>query len=452
MGIVYLGWDARLGRRVALKTLRAELARDAEYRERFLREARAAAALSHPNVTQIYFIGEEATQPFFAMEFLEGKSLEAILREEGKLPSTRAIDLVRQAAVGLKAAAARGIIHRDIKPSNLVLTADGTLKISDFGLAKMVVADASLTMAGEVLGSPNYLAPEQASGGAVDLRTDVYALGATLYELVTGRPPFDGPTPVSIILKHVREPLRSPRQLNPDLPIPVANLIQRMLAKRKEDRPRDYEVLLRELDRTRTLAEGARDGDLPAASPPPAPRSGSLTWLVVPVLFLLLAAGLGYVRHLKAKARAEASPAPAAAEPPGPGTTGGETRILTSSTEVAPPALAPRGIRGGLRISPRLPQNREAGRASLQFVENTHEITADGKLRVMGTVANTGAGGASTIRVRITLSGPAGEPLESTEVPLTPSLLGPRQSGTFEVFFPDPHQEVGIRTELNWTS
>jgi len=274
MGVVYRGYDARLNRNVALKTLKPELSLDPEFRERFLREARSAAALSHPNVTQIYFIGEEEGQPFFAMEFLEGKSLETLVREQGKLPPGRAAEMIRQAASGLRAAAARGIIHRDIKPSNLALTSDGTLKVTDFGLAKLAVGDAGLTLAGEVLGSPSYMAPEQASGHPADLRSDIYSLGATLYELVTGRPPFEGPTPISVILKHAREPVRNPRQLTPGLPYPLVILIQKMLAKRPEDRPQTYDALLRELDRLGAGA-AAESGRAPIGSGPPPPGPGS---------------------------------------------------------------------------------------------------------------------------------------------------------------------------------
>jgi len=461
MGIVYRGWDARLNRHVAVKTLRPEVARDPEYSERFLREARAAAALSHPNVTQIYFIGEEDGQPFFAMEFLEGKSLEALVREEGKLAPARAIDFIRQAATGLKAAAARGIIHRDIKPSNLVLASDGTLKVTDFGLAKLVVADAGLTMAGVVLGSPNYLAPEQASGGTVDVRSDIYSLGATLYEMVTGQPPYEGPTPVSIILKHAREPLRSPRQLNPDLPFPLAMLIQRMLAKRPEDRPRDYTALLRDLDRViaaksggaATLRLGAQEGAStlsPVSASAASVSSGS--WILIPILILALLGGWGLVR--RAHARTDATPpetrsetAPASAAP------GSETRVLASTSEVTPPDLGARSSgRRGIPLPPRLDRLREVARANLQFVENSHEITSEGRLRVMGSVANTGMGNASSIQIRIVLTDAAGRTLGATEVPLAPPLLGPHQSGRFEAFFPDPHEAVNIRTELNWNS
>jgi eukaryotic-like serine/threonine-protein kinase len=484
MGVVYRGWDARLSRPVAVKTLKPELAQQREYCERFLREARAAAALSHPNVCQIYFIGDEAGSPFFAMEYLEGRTLEGLTREEGKLPPERAIGLIRQAALGLKAAAARGIIHRDIKPSNLVLTPDGTLKVTDFGLAKLVVADAGLTMAGEVLGSPNYLAPEQASGAPSDLRSDIYSLGATLYELLTGRPPFEGPTPVSIILKHVREPVRSPRQFSPDLPFPLVALTQRMLAKRPEDRPRDYDALIRELDRISPATGGAetrRMGPAPVSerkAPEPPRGASSNSWIMVPILVLALLAGWGLVRQARARNRtadpsgsngapaaesrpedADSASSPGDAASPAGGAEGkgthsasSETKILAASTEVSPPSLGPVGGRRTFDLPPRLERLREAAHANLQFAENTHEITQDGRLRVKGSVANTGLGPASDIRIRVTLTDASGQILSTTEVPLSPTFLPARQSGTFEALFPDPHQSVNIRTELSWKS
>jgi serine/threonine protein kinase len=459
MGVVYRGWDASLGRNVALKTLKGDLAQDPGYRERFLREARSAAALSHPNVTQIYFIGEEAGQPFFAMELLEGKSLEALVREKGKLPPQQAVELIRQAASGLKAAAARGIIHRDIKPSNLVLASDGTLKVTDFGLAKLVLSsDAHLTMVGEVLGSPNYMSPEQASGRPADLRSDIYALGATLHELVTGRPPFDGPTAVSILLKHAREPLRNPRQICPDLPYPLAALIQKMLAKRPEDRPQSYDLLLRDLERLEEMKGGAAASRPPvaarsspdrSASPPTSSRSPG-TWILVPVLVLVLLGGWGLLRHLRAApASLESAEAPKDSALPAPS----GTQVLSSTSEVSPPDLgSPPGRLRGLGVAPRLERMREMSRASLQFVSNTHEFAADGRLRVMGSVVNSGLGGAASVRVRIVLSGSGGQILGTAEVPLTPSFLPPHQTGSFEAFFPDPHQPITIRTELSWNS
>jgi serine/threonine-protein kinase len=483
MGIVYQGWDARLNRSVAIKTLKPELAREPAFCERFLREARAVASLSHPNVTQIYYIGEEQGRPFFAMEFLEGKSLDALLRDEARIPPAHALDLIRQAAAGLKAAAARGVIHRDIKPSNLVLTKDGTVKVTDFGLAKLVVADSGLTLTGEVLGSPNYLAPEQASGAPADLRSDIYSLGATLYELLTGRPPYEGPTPVSIILKHAREPLRSPRQFRADLPLPVVTLIQRMLAKRPEDRPRDYDTLLREIDRA--LASPGATAPVPGtglSTAPPAPTrapSGlGTTWILIPIVALGLIAIWGFLRQSRLSAAApeprlqvvlraeEGSSNPAASlDPIGNGeaqedsdSTGSPgsratTQILSTTAEVAPPSAGTQGGRArSFDLSPRLDRLRAATRANLQFVENTHEITLDGRLLVKGSVYNSGLIPAADIKVRIILTDAEGAVVATAEATLSPPFLSAQQAGTFEAYFPDPHRSISIKAELTWNS
>ncbi|HEU5182727.1 MAG TPA: serine/threonine-protein kinase [Candidatus Polarisedimenticolia bacterium] len=466
MGIVYQGWDVRLNRAVAVKTLKPELAKEPGFCERFLREARAVAALSHPNVTQIYDIGEAEGRPFFAMEYLEGRPLDALLKEEGKLAPARASDLIRQAAVGLKAAAARGIIHRDIKPSNLVVTREGVVKVTDFGLAKMVVADSGLTLTGEVLGSPNYLAPEQASGAPADLRSDIYSLGATLYELVTGRPPFDGPTPVSIILKHVREPLRSPRQFSPDLPVPLVTLTQRMLAKRPEDRPKDYDTLIRELDRLLApigLPTPPARPARPEAAMPPGAGSWSGVWILLPIVALGVIALWGFLRqsHGETRLAPDAPPleasilkATSGAASPLPreeAETGGSgTKILSTSAEVYSPQgqSHPRAI----EMAPRLERLREIARANLQFVENSHEITLDGRLKVKGSVYNAGMGPAADIKVRITLTDASGEVVATSEAPLSPPFLSSQQAGTYEALFPDPRRNINIKAELSWSS
>jgi serine/threonine protein kinase len=494
MGVVYQGWDERLNRSVAVKTLKSELTKEPAFCERFVREARAVASLSHPNVTQIYYIGEEEGRPFFAMEFLEGKPLDALLREEGKLAPSRATEVIRQAALGLKAAAARGVIHRDIKPSNLVLTKEGVLKVTDFGLAKMVVADSGLTLTGEVLGSPNYLAPEQASGAPADLRSDIYSLGATLYELLTGRPPFDGPTPVSIILKHVREPLRSPRQFSPDLPVPLVTLTQRMLSKRPEDRPKDYDTLLREMDRllapagasfeTRTgLSLTSGDGRNAGSGIPaslrsvPAPPAGSSSglWILASILALGIIAGWGFLKQSRATAQgftpghtplagmakesappggggSKETPAQSPSQAASAGGDPSETHILSTSAEVAPPQLGGGPRHRSFDLPPRLEALKEVSRANLQFVENTHEITLDGRLKVRGSVYNAGLGAASEIKVRITLTDSEGNTIASGEATLSPPFLAGQQSGTFEVMFPDPHRGISIKAELSWNS
>src|SRR3989442_6845660 len=249
MGVVYLALDEALQRQVALKTLLPVLAADPEFVARFKHEAQSAAALNHPNITQIYTIGQEGSVPFFAMELIRGRSLEAIVKEKGVIPAAEAAGYVLQAAKGLRHAAQKKLIHRDIKPSNLMLTEDGVVKITDFGLAKVARSETQLTATGEVLGSPGYISPEQASGAALDARSDIYSLGATFYHLVSGRLPFEAPTPVAMIVKHMSEPLRSPRAVNPSVPYPVASAIQKMMAKRPGERFQDYDALIRELER-----------------------------------------------------------------------------------------------------------------------------------------------------------------------------------------------------------
>src|SRR6266704_2014783 len=249
MGVVYLALDEELQRQVALKTLLPALAADPEFVARFKREAQSAAALNHPNITQIYTIGQEGRVPFFAMELIRGQSLEAIVKETGAIPAHVATGYMLQAARGLRHAAQKKLIHRDIKPSNLMLTEDGVVKITDFGLAKAARSETQLTATGEVLGSPGYISPEQASGAALDARSDIYSLGATFYHLVTGKLPFEAPTPVAMIIKHMNEPLRSPRAVNPNIPYPIASIVQKMMAKRAGERFQDYDALIRELER-----------------------------------------------------------------------------------------------------------------------------------------------------------------------------------------------------------
>src|SRR6059036_2930293 len=249
MGIVYRALDEALQRQVALKTLLPALAADPEFVARFKREAQSAAALNHPNITQIYTIGQEGSVPFFAMELIRGRSLEAIVKEKGVIPAHEAAGYILQAAKGLRHAAQKKLIHRDIKPSNLMLAEDGVVKITDFGLAKVARSETQLTATGEVLGSPGYISPEQAQGLPLDVRSDIYSLGATFYHLVVGRLPFEAPTPVAMIVKHMNEPLRSPRAVNPAVPYPIASAIQKMMAKRPGERFQDYDALIRELER-----------------------------------------------------------------------------------------------------------------------------------------------------------------------------------------------------------
>jgi eukaryotic-like serine/threonine-protein kinase len=248
MGAVYEATQSDLGRRVALKLLSYALAHDPENVERFKREARAAAGLSHPNIVTVFEIGEDAGQHYFAMEFVDGESLQDRLARERLLPVSDAIALVLQAARGLAYAWEQGMIHRGIKPANLMLTREGWLKIADFGLVKVVSGAAAMTQTGAGMGTPYYMSPEQARNAKeVDLRSDIYSLGATFYHLVTGRVPFEGSSPIEVGIKVATAPLPPVRQINPDVPASVARVIERMLAREPEGRYPDAQTLLKAL-------------------------------------------------------------------------------------------------------------------------------------------------------------------------------------------------------------
>src|SRR5262245_47000908 len=190
MGEVYRAFDEALGRRAAIKILAEAHRASPELRERFLREARAVAAVEHPNVVHVFAVGEWDGRPYFAMEYLAGPDLGALLRTQGPLSDADTAAALHGAACGLREAAAAGVIHRDVKPSNLVVTGRGIVKVTDFGLAKATDIGPGLTQSGIVVGTPDYIAPEQARGDPLDQRADIYALGCTLFHLTSGNPPY----------------------------------------------------------------------------------------------------------------------------------------------------------------------------------------------------------------------------------------------------------------------
>lgn len=238
MGMVLLAEDTQLERRVALKIILPEYARDPQARERFLREAKAAAKIKHDNVITIYQVGEERGVPFIAMELLKGSSLEGFLDKKGELSIGQVIRIAREIAEGLKAAHVHGLVHRDIKPANIWLEAPkGRVKILDFGLAREQRAEGGMTQSGAMIGTPKYMSPEQANGDRIDARSDLFSLGIVLYRICTGKEPFTGPTLMSLLMSLANETPPAVRRLNPGVPDDLDRLIGRLLAKSPNDRP-----------------------------------------------------------------------------------------------------------------------------------------------------------------------------------------------------------------------
>jgi serine/threonine-protein kinase len=220
MSEVHKGRDVRLSRDVAVKVLRADLARDPQFQERFRREAQNAAALNHPAIVAVYDTGETRTEhgplPYIVMEYVDGRTLRDIVKTEGPLPGQRAMEIMADVSAALDFSHRHGIIHRDVKPANVMITRTGAVKVMDFGIARAVHdGQAAVTQTAAVIGTAQYLSPEQARGEAVDARSDVYASGCVLFELLTGEPPFTGDSPVAVAYQHVREDPKPPSALNP---------------------------------------------------------------------------------------------------------------------------------------------------------------------------------------------------------------------------------------------
>jgi eukaryotic-like serine/threonine-protein kinase len=247
MADVYLAEDEELGRRIAIKILNDRHANDESFVERFRREAKNAAGLSHPNIVAIYDRGEAEGTYYIAMEYLDGRSLKELVVARGPLPIGDAIDATRQVLAALRFAHRKGVVHRDIKPHNVMADADGRLKVTDFGIARAGVSQ--MTEAGSIIGTAQYLSPEQARGAAVDQRSDLYSVGVVLYEMLTGKTPFTGETPVEIAMKHLSDPPRPPSLERPDISPDLDMVVLRALAKSPDDRYQTAEEMDAELER-----------------------------------------------------------------------------------------------------------------------------------------------------------------------------------------------------------
>src|SRR3954468_10097197 len=279
MATVYLALDRRLEREGALKGMHAPLADDPQFTARFIREARAAARLPHPGVVAVFDQGEDHGLLYLAMEYLAGRTLRQVLDELGVLTPGEALDVVEPVLDALAAAHTAGIVHRDMKPENVILTHDGRIKVADFGLAR--AASAGTSTSGVLMGTVAYLAPELVVRGVADARTDVYAVGVMIFEMLTGRQPFTGDVPIQVAYRHVHEEVPPPSSVVRGLPEPLDVLVATAAARDPGQRPRDAGAL-RALERSaRTRIPAAALGVRPALDRAPATRPGH-TQLLAP--------------------------------------------------------------------------------------------------------------------------------------------------------------------------
>jgi tRNA A-37 threonylcarbamoyl transferase component Bud32 len=289
MATVYKAHELSLNRVVALKVLASQLSEDKAYIKRFQREAQAAAQLNHPNIVQIYAIGEEQGVHYFAMEYIKGKSLANIKEEEGVMKPEDAVPIIRQVAEALAEAHKVGLVHRDIKPSNIMIDAAGRPKVTDFGIAYVSYANTKLTRDGSIIGTPEYLSPEQCEGKTVDQRSDIYSLGVTLYELLSGKTPYEADTPVSMLMKIVKGEFPPLQEVNPDVPESLRAIVDKMMLKDVQQRYQKMEEVItdllklepgREVPSTAVMEE--------VAVPAPAAGSKSNRWAAVIVAAVIV--------------------------------------------------------------------------------------------------------------------------------------------------------------------
>jgi serine/threonine-protein kinase len=256
MSEVHRGLDKRLGRDVAVKVLRADLARDPQFQLRFRREAQNAAALNHPAIVAVYDTGEVSTDfgplPYIVMEYVDGHTLREIVKTQGPMSQQRVIEVMADVCAALDFSHKHSIIHRDVKPANIMINRSGAVKVMDFGIARALGEGQNVTQTAAVIGTAQYLSPEQARGEAVDARSDVYAAGCVLFELLTGEPPFTGDTPVAVAYQHVREDPRRPSELNPSVTPALDAIVLKALSKNPANRYQSAAEMRADLVRVRS--------------------------------------------------------------------------------------------------------------------------------------------------------------------------------------------------------
>ena len=246
MSDVYRAKDHRLNRDVAVKVLKQEFNADKSFVSKFRTEAHAAACLSHPNIVHVFDVGDSDDLHYIVMELVEGITLKTYIAKKGKLEIRETIGIAMQVAQGIEAAHEQHIVHRDIKPQNIIISRDGKVKVTDFGIAKAATSE---TITSNTMGSVHYISPEQARGGYCDERSDIYSLGITMYEMLTGRVPFEGDSAVSVALLHIQGEMVPPRKYNPMIPVSLEKIVLKCTQKRPEMRYRSVTELISDLKR-----------------------------------------------------------------------------------------------------------------------------------------------------------------------------------------------------------
>ena len=293
MGKVYKVLDKETKERIALKLIKPDIASDKKTIERFKNELTTARKIRHKNVCGMYYLGEDQSRPYITMEFVSGENLKSSIRRFGHLPTGKAISITKQICEGLNEAHSLGVVHRDLKPNNIMIDDNGNARIMDFGIARSL-AEKGITGAGVMIGTPEYMSPEQAEAKEIDPRTDIYSLGVILYEMVTGQLPFEGDTPLAVAMKHKGEPPKDPQELNPQIPEDLSRVIMRCLEKDKDDRFQsagDVRSELTGIEKGMPTSDRIIPERIPSTS-----KEITVTfrkrWLLIPVLFVVLIAAL----------------------------------------------------------------------------------------------------------------------------------------------------------------
>ena len=256
MSVVYRAWDLKYDREVAVKVLRSELMSDEDFIRRFNHEAQAASQMSHPNIVDLFDVGQDGETRYLVMEYVKGVTLKELIRQYGRIRQQRAVQITLSILSAIGHAHENHIVHRDIKPQNILMDDDAGVKVGDFGIARVTSSTSSTSFGAQMMGSVHYFSPEQASGGVADEKSDLYSVGVVLYEMVTGRVPFDGETPVAVALKHIHEEPRDPSLVNPDVSRGLSEVILKAMSKKPEDRYQTAQEMAVDLRRALKMPMG----------------------------------------------------------------------------------------------------------------------------------------------------------------------------------------------------